>query len=151
LIHNKHQHLMKKSIITFSITLLIVLTISCKTSKTAVLSQKSLSGTSWELSTLMGKEISSANYAKGIPDAVFGADGRVGGNGGCNRYSGSYSLNDDGKLAFGPMMATKMFCPGGGEEEYMKAIGQVNTAKISNGNLVLLNGTDELLVFKPKK
>jgi heat shock protein HslJ len=40
----------------------------------------------------------------------FGADGRVSGNAGCNRFGGNYS-EDGGKLSFGPLAMTRMMCP----------------------------------------
>jgi heat shock protein HslJ len=44
------------------------------------------------------------------------ASGRAAGFGGCNRYSGSYTLRGD-SLSFGAVMATKMACPDGMELE----------------------------------
>jgi heat shock protein HslJ len=41
---------------------------------------------------------------------VFDDEGRVSGNGGCNRYTGSYTF-EDGDLGFGPLAATKRMCP----------------------------------------
>ena len=41
---------------------------------------------------------------------VFDGEGRASGNGGCNRYTGSYTF-ENGKLVFGPLAGTKMMCP----------------------------------------
>ena len=142
---------MKKSIIIFSIALIIVLITGCKTTQTANITKESLAGSNWQLLSVMGKEVSSADYAKGLPDAAFGSDDRISGNGGCNRYSGSYTLEENGTITFGTMISTKMFCLGGGETEFMKTIAQVTAAKIEGGNLVLSNAGTKLLIFKPKK
>jgi len=40
----------------------------------------------------------------------FGADGRVSGHAGCNRFAGSYS-EDGGKLSIGPLAMTRKMCP----------------------------------------
>ena len=40
----------------------------------------------------------------------FEAEGRVTGNGGCNRFFGSYKVTGDA-LEFGPLGATRMACP----------------------------------------
>lgn len=39
----------------------------------------------------------------------LGADGTVSGEGGCNRYGGSATVTA-GRIAFGPMMGTRMAC-----------------------------------------
>jgi len=141
---------MKKIISSFSFMLIMIVMSGCKSTQTNV-SKGTLTATSWQLSTVMGKTVSSSDYAKGLPDATFSADDKISGNGGCNRYSGTYTLEENGKISFGPMLSTKMFCPGGGEEGFMRAMGQVNTAKIDGKNLVLSNGNNDLLVFIPGK
>jgi len=40
----------------------------------------------------------------------FKADGKLAGNGGCNRFFGSYRISG-GKISFGPIGATRMACP----------------------------------------
>ncbi len=48
----------------------------------------------------------------------FMEDGTVKGNGGCNDFSGEYTLAGD-KLSFGPLMSTKKACsPATDEQEY---------------------------------
>jgi heat shock protein HslJ len=63
--------------------------------------------------------------------AEFGADGRVAGSGGCNRFSGGYEV-DGAALAIGPVAATRRACvaPAGvGEQEsaYFAALARVAT------------------------
>ena len=58
---------------------------------------------------------------------VFGHDGQVSGRGGCNRYSGSFTLTGEG-LAFGPAAATRMACPQTQmktEARFFERLGQV--------------------------
>jgi heat shock protein HslJ len=69
-----------------------------------------LSGTSWKL-TYYGEVEAQTPAADGIDTQIdFGSDGKVSGTVGCNRFSGSYTQQDD-QITFGPLMATKMACP----------------------------------------
>ena len=45
------------------------------------------------------------------PTIQFVANGRVAGTDGCNRVSAPYTLNGE-RITFGPMIATRMACPG---------------------------------------
>lgn len=70
----------------------------------------SLAGTSWKLASY-GPVSAPVAAAPGIETKlVFGADGKLSGNLGCNGFSGDYSV-EGGKLTFGPLMATLMACP----------------------------------------
>jgi heat shock protein HslJ len=42
--------------------------------------------------------------------ATFGADQRVAGSAGCNRFSGTYTMEGE-SLSFGPLATTRMACP----------------------------------------
>src|SRR5687768_3450473 len=42
---------------------------------------------------------------------VFGADGKVSGNVGCNGFGGDYTV-DGNTITFGPIVSTLMFCEG---------------------------------------
>src|SRR6478672_11799752 len=60
--------------------------------------------------------------------ASFNVDGRVSGSGGCNRYSGSYTVGKGGALELQGFMTTRMACLEpimGRELRYLKALGQV--------------------------
>jgi len=65
-----------------------------------------LAGSEWRPTEIDGVEI--AEDTKIFID--FGAEGRVQGSGGCNRFTGSYEVDGD-KITFGPLAATKMLCP----------------------------------------
>lgn len=141
---------MKKSIIVFSVMIVMVMLTGCKTTKDGI-SEASLTANAWELSSIEGKSVVADDYPNGLPDAVFASGNKISGHGGCNRYGGSYTLAADGKLTISEVFSTKMFCPGGGEERYMKAVGQANKAKIEGKNLVLYNDSKVLVAFVPKK
>ena len=141
---------MKKIFIKLSAVLLVLFVTGCKTCKTEV-SKENLSSTTWQLSSIDGKIVATTNYPNGLPDVTFGADNKVNGNGGCNRYGGTYTLDTEGKLTLSQMISTKMFCEGVAEDVYMKMLSQANKAKIENKNLVLYNNDKEVLTFVPKK
>lgn len=141
---------MKKLMVTLGLMVFAVVITGCSSTKGRN-AKNLLTSTVWELSTINGSAINTADYDRGIPDATFGKDGRLNGGSGCNRYGGSYTLEDNGKLILGEMMSTKMFCPGKGEDTYLKALHEANIAIVEKNKLVLLNGTKEVLVFVPKK
>jgi heat shock protein HslJ len=141
---------MKKLMITFGTVLSAMLFFGCSSTKTGN-PKKLITAISWELSSINGNEANASNYSRGLPDATFTTDDKLSGNGGCNRFSGSYTYDDKGNLTIGRLMSTKMYCAGDGEGEFMKALGAANMAKIENDKLTLLNGTQELMVFVPKK
>lgn len=141
---------MKKLMATFGLMVFAVVITGCSGAKGGN-SKNLITSTAWELSSINGSVINASDYDRGIPDAAFGTDGRVNGLNGCNRYGGTYTIEDNGKLTLGQMMSTKMFCPGEGEGMFMKALHEANMVKVEKEKLVLLNGTKEVLVFVPKK
>jgi heat shock protein HslJ len=142
---------MKKTIILFSILLIMTVFTSCDTTSKAVASKESLTSSRWELSSIGGKSATAADYPKGLPDAIFTADNKISGNGGCNRFGGSYTLDAEGKLVISQLMSTKMFCQGVDEDSYIKALTRANRAKIEGKNLVLYYENEKVLVFASKK
>jgi heat shock protein HslJ len=73
------------------------------------------------------------------PDLTFAAaESRASGFAGCNRFSGSYTVAGD-SLHFGPLMSTKMACPGQDQVEvgYLAALGAVMTYTLADSALIL--------------
>jgi len=127
---------------------MVMITGSCNSTKSV--DSAPVTGTEWELSTINGSAPIADEFNNGLPTINFTTDNKVNGKGGCNGYSGTYTLTDKGALTLGPLMSTKMFCPGGGENKYMAALQKANTTKVANGKLILLDDTEELLVFTKK-
>jgi heat shock protein HslJ len=77
-------------------------------------------------------------------------DSRVSGFGGCNRYTGPYTMTGE-KLEFGPIAATKMFCEQGieVEDKYLPALGSVQSWELAGAELVLKAAGVVVLRFKP--
>ena len=68
--------------------------------------------TEWQL--IQSAQVEAAaveTEAKEIPMLIFGLEeNRIFGSGGCNRFSGAYLSGDEGTLAFGDIIATRMTC-----------------------------------------
>ncbi len=101
----------------------------------------------WVLNTLDGEPVGDVRVT------IQFEDGSASGNGGCNSYSGSYTL-DGQSLTFDEAIAmTMMACIGPAETvepAYMALLSQVASYQIDNGALSLLPAEgDALLVFSP--
>ena len=82
--------------------------------------------------------------------AMFGDDGQVSGSGGCNQFSGSYTVEGEA-LAIGPLAATLRAClapEGVGEQEtaFFAALGRVATWSVREGRLRLRSADGALQV-----
>jgi putative lipoprotein len=91
--------------------------------------------------------------ARGVVDRArvsitFGAEGRAYGSGGCNRFTGGYTL-DGASLRFAQMAGTMMACvPALGEQEqrFHAALAEVRAWRIENGLLHLTNGAGATVI-----
>lgn len=146
--------------ITFSYTIMrntlitslfiLLLTISCGTAKSTMPAER-LRSTTWELFSLYGNSVSPEIYSRGLPYITFGADNRVTGSSGCNSFSAPYNINDEGGIKAGPIMATKMFCEGIDEKSFFEALDKATSVNVKDDKLVLMDGSNNILVFVPKK
>lgn len=76
--------------------------------------RKELVGKQWTCEAIFRRDIEGDNP----PVIEFLPDGTVKGTGGCNSFSGTYTLLAEG-ISFGPLAVTKKACPGGlGEQEH---------------------------------
>lgn len=123
--------------------------VSCNSSKVQN-NSGSLTTNRWDLVSISGKALDANATKIGIPFVVFSSDNRFNGNTGCNTFVGSYKL-ENGKLSLEPGAITKMFCMDSPEMEFLSALRQTNSYKISGGELSFLNGTTELMKFISKK
>lgn len=114
-----------------------------------------LEGPEWLLSELRGPEGELQPALPGV-DATAIFDGeRVGGNGSCNQYGGSYTL-DGSSLSIGPLMSTMMACQEPGVMEQEAALtglmAQVASYQIEGETLRLLDANGQvLLVFQARE
>lgn len=89
--------------------------------KQAVTPDRSLTGTTWLVTSLISPQsiVSSLALEQARPTLTIAADGTVTGWTGCNRITGRADLADaPGAVEFGPLAVTRMACPDGlGEVE----------------------------------
>lgn len=92
---------------------------------------------------------------RGVVDMVqttieFDGSGGVYGGGGCNRFTGTYTFEDQ-TLAFGPLATTKMMCPEAvmdQEDRFLRALGGIGQVKMDGPFLLIFHeGSDEPLRF----
>ena len=99
-----------------------------------------LAGPTWHLTSYNNGRGGVQSIAAGSQiDAVFGADGRVSGSSGCNRYMGPYQANA-GNLSIGPLASTRLACEQSlmdQEAAYLKALESTTRYGFENDLLVL--------------
>ncbi|MBP7242379.1 META domain-containing protein [Amaricoccus sp.] len=84
----------------------LVLALAMTVLPVAAAAQQGLAGSEWRPLTIAGQP-----FPEGVEAIVqFGADGRLTGRGGCNRFTGAYSVDGE-TLTVGPVAATRMACP----------------------------------------
>jgi heat shock protein HslJ len=107
-----------------------------------------LEGVDWELSSLAGATGSSADAP---PITARFEGGTLSGNGGCNQYHASYTL-DAGDLTIGPVAGTRMACEeptNARETEYFAALEKVASYQADDTSLTLLDGDGaDLLTYQ---
>jgi len=115
---------------------------------------QSLSGTSWNvISYNNGKQAVVSVMAGTDLTAVFGSDGNLSGNSGCNTYNGPYKV-DGNKITIGPLASTMMACadPAGvmdQEAQFLAALSSAATYRVE-GSLMELRTADDALAAQLK-
>jgi heat shock protein HslJ len=112
-----------------------------------VVEASDLGGTKW-VATGINNGTGGVASVTGEPEvtAIFGGGGTVAGNGGCNQFSGPYTI-DDGAIEIGPLVATKMACPALDQESaYFAALEAATTWSIRADQLELRDAAGALQV-----
>lgn len=100
-----------------------------------------LLNTHWSLVELMGKPVGDSSTIKERYLVLEKAAGRVEGNGGCNAFSGTYTLVNKNEIAFSPLVSTKMFCKGIDlENQFFKALSSADHYYLNADSLSLTEG-----------
>ena len=109
-----------------------------------ILPPTELAGTSWTFVSIGG-----ASIAGDRPTALQFDGNRLSGSAGCNRFSGTYSV-DGGTLKAGPLMATEMACPGMElEQAFFKLMeSPVSLTFADDGTLVLTGSEGRTAVLR---
>lgn len=111
-----------------------------------VLPPAELAGTNWSFVSIGGVAV-----AGDRPTSLTFDGAKLSGSAGCNRFSGSYASEGD-TLTAGPLMATKMACPGAGmtqENAFFTLMhGPVSLSFPSDGTLILTGAEGRTAVLK---
>jgi heat shock protein HslJ len=99
-----------------------------------------LLGTKWIWEkTVMNDDTVVTPKKQGDFSLTFTNDGKVYGTTDCNGFGGSYDLDSENGVTFGPFMSTLMYCDGSQEAIFMKYVSESNQVFFTDeGNLVLL-------------
>ena len=108
-----------------------------------------LTDTQWTLTNLNEKVINKND--EGLASfIVFSADNTFKGYAGCNKFQGSYKI-ENGKLTCDKVGATKMKCENNNnEEEFLKTLNKVVSFKIVKNQLMLKDKNKTIAVFEMK-
>lgn len=115
---------------------IIVSASGCTTLKPGTIGSSGLSqlNGSWELNYISGPRIAfNGLYPGKKPVINFDiTQKRVSGNSSCNSFSGELVADDTTVNFTGPMMSTKMACPGEGEATFFEMLKKVNRYAVSS-------------------
>ena len=85
----------------------------------------------------------------------FKSDGSIGGNAGCNDYTGKFQINGADSLVIGITGMTKMYCGIGGvmelEDAYIRTLMQIRYFSLSNNTLRLSDATGNMRMLFERK
>ncbi|NPU90809.1 MAG: META domain-containing protein [Gammaproteobacteria bacterium] len=94
---------------------------------------------SWTLVELQGKAVPKAADAHRAPFISFSREGnRVSGFAGCNRFTGTFTVESGNRLKFSPLAMTRMMCADDAlEPEFMKVLESHEHFQVEGQALVL--------------
>ncbi|SKA14974.1 META domain-containing protein [Sediminibacterium ginsengisoli] len=147
---------MKKLLLWFILICgLMLLLFACRSSRQATAAPAALNG-SWELIYILDPPSTFHGLYPTAKKPILNFDtnaGTLSGNTSCNSLSGK--LNTDGnKIDFnGPIIMTKMFCPGDGEPAFMNVLKRVDRYDINKkeGTMTFFAGDETVMKFTRKK
>lgn len=121
----------------------LLLTVRCAASpaaKEAAEPAVPLENTEWRLVDIRGKAVTAPPGREATLQLLAEGDShKAVGNGGCNRFGGTYTL-EGSALRLGPLASTKMFCEGVMEQEqaFLDALSATTGYRIEANDLLLL-------------
>jgi len=137
---------MRAPVLPLVLLLGVALAAGCGSDEESAAEPPAFEGVPWVLAS--GLDVDGWESAR--PSAVF-AGGTVGGSGGCNRYTASYTVDGE-ELRIGTVAATRMACPPPAdavESAYLAALGRVAEWRTDVEELLLLDVDGaELLRFR---
>ena len=116
-------------------------------------SDATLEGVEWQLEEFIGPDGGLVEVPPEVLATATFADARVSGSTGCNRYSGSYAITEDGALSISEVVSTKMAClpeADAVERAMLAAFDRTVRAQLGVDRLSLIDADGgELLRFRP--
>ena len=114
-----------------------------------VLDQSDNLAGAWDLEYIAGSEDEfTVLYPERKPSmTVDVAGGKVNGNSSCNSFSSTLEI-DGQAISFGPIMSTKMACPGNGEHVFLKNLERVTNFSIQESTLSLMDKDTVVMRWK---
>lgn len=131
-------------VLALSATLVACSSASDSTSSSA----DDLEGVWWALEVHTDAQGAESVVIEGVVVDAFFEDGRVGGNAGCNQYSGSYAVDGD-EIQVGELATTMIACPidvMDQESAYLASMQSAASFEISDGKLSLFDEDGGLLL-----
>lgn len=108
-----------------------------------------LVGTLWTLNAVASGDVVSSVIAGTEVTATFGADGSVGGSGGCNRYGGTFTAEGE-TIAIADIASTQVACRPGGvstqERAFFAGLPKAASFAIEGASLTLYDAQGAMLL-----
>ncbi len=143
---------MKKVFVSLCMAGVLIALSSCRSSKDVV-TLSSING-EWNIIEINGAAVVPAPNQE-FPFIRFDTTtGKVSGNSGCNRMTGSFDVNaKPGTIEFGTMAGTRMACPDMTlEQNVLSALGQVKKyKKLGKENIALCSSSNRPVIVLQKK
>src|SRR6187200_1154522 len=130
---------------------IVLITISCKTSKEAMIAATPLFDTKWSLKKIYENSNEEAVNTKAF--IRFDKEKKsAGGNGSCNSFGSTATINGN-EVSFENIFSTKMYCEQVQqiENKFLGSLEKVNRYEIKDKSLFLYNDKDLLLEFAVAK
>ncbi len=116
-------------------------------SSTSTTITKGLVGTKWTwVKTTMNASSTTPKKTTAF-SITFTATGTLSGTTDCNNFFGTYKSSSN-TLTFGPLGATRMFCEGSQESEFMGVLQKVTKFEVNKENNLVLSSKEGEMVFK---
>lgn len=136
------------------VALFTLLMTSCK--PTEIKNTNDITGKQWQLKTLNGKEITYKEDEQTVYFILTAKENNINGFSGCNRFFGSYTLEEGNRIRFSKLGSTMMACldENFNEREFLDIFDKADNFTLVDGVLSLNVGRRApLAVFEvmPKK
>ncbi len=124
---------------------------SIEVNEVSLAAQRDLEGT-WMLEWMEGHAVDSTTFGQGLPRLEFNlGNSTVVGYTGCNNLNGQLNMADNGRLTFGPIVTTFLFCPNVPEPAFLDLLKRINSYKREGLKLTLLAEGNPVLRFNKKE